>query len=195
MKLIVGLGNPGKENLKQKVGKEYEKTRHNMGFMFIDDYAKKKNVEITKKKFQGLYVEFINNGEKTILLKPQSYINLSGEVVKSFVDFYKINIEDILIINDDLDLPIGKYKLRPTGSSGGHNGLKNIEAHLHTQDYKRLKIGISNNKEMDTKDYVLGDISKENQKIIDELKDTVNNIIDDFYKLDFEALMAKYNHK
>ncbi len=186
MKLIVGLGNPGKE---------YEKTRHNMGFMFIDDYAKKKNVEITKKKFQGLYVEFINNGEKTILLKPQSYINLSGEVVKSFVDFYKINIEDILIINDDLDLPIGKYKLRPTGSSGGHNGLKNIEAHLHTQDYKRLKIGISNNKEMDTKDYVLGDISKENQKIIDELKDTVNNIIDDFYKLDFEALMAKYNHK
>ncbi len=186
MKLIVGLGNPGKE---------YEKTRHNMGFMFIDDYAKKKNVEITKKKFQGLYIEFINNGEKTILLKPQSYINLSGEVVKSFVDFYKINIEDILIINDDLDLPIGKYKLRPTGSSGGHNGLKNIEAHLHTQDYKRLKIGISNNKEMDTKDYVLGDISKENQKIIDELKDTVNNIIDDFYKLDFEALMAKYNHK
>lgn len=186
MKLIVGLGNPGKE---------YEKTRHNMGFMFIDDYAKKKNVEISKKKFQGLYVEFMNNGEKTILLKPQSYINLSGEVVKSFVDFYKINIEDILIINDDLDLPIGKYKLRPTGSSGGHNGLKNIEAYLHTQDYKRLKIGISNNKEMDTKDYVLGDISKENQKIIDELKDTVNNIIDDFYKLDFEALMAKYNHK
>ena len=186
MKLIVGLGNPGKE---------YEKTRHNMGFMFIDDYAKKKNVEITKKKFQGLYAEFMNNGEKTILLKPQSYINLSGEVVKSFVDFYKINIEDILIINDDLDLPIGKYKLRPTGSSGGHNGLKNIEAHLHTQDYKRLKIGISNNKEIDTKDYVLGDISKENQKIIDELKDTVNNIIDDFYKLDFEALMAKYNHK
>lgn len=186
MKLIVGLGNPGKE---------YEKTRHNMGFMFIDDYAKKKNVEITKKKFQGLYAEFMNNGEKTILLKPQSYINLSGEVVKSFVDFYKINIDDILIINDDLDLPIGKYKLRPTGSSGGHNGLKNIEAHLHTQDYKRLKIGISNNKEIDTKDYVLGDISKENQKIIDELKDTVNNIIDDFYKLDFEALMAKYNHK
>ena len=186
MKLIVGLGNPGKE---------YEKTRHNMGFMFIDDYAKKKNVEITKKKFQGLYAEFMNNGEKTILLKPQSYINLSGEVVKSFVDFYKINIDDILIINDDLDLPFGKYKLRPTGSSGGHNGLKNIEAHLHTQDYKRLKIGISNNKEIDTKDYVLGDISKENQKIIDELKDTVNNIIDDFYKLDFEALMAKYNHK
>ena len=186
MKLIVGLGNPGKE---------YENTRHNMGFMFIDAYAKEKGVEITKKKFNGLYVEFVNNGEKTILLKPQSYINLSGEVVKAFVDFYKIDIEDILIINDDLDLPIGKYKIRPTGSSGGHNGLKNIEAHLHTQNYKRIKIGISNDKEMDTKDYVLGKISKENAKVINELTKIVNNIIDDFYKIDFDALMAKYNHK
>ena len=186
MKLIVGLGNPGKE---------YEKTRHNMGFMFIDDYAKEKGVEINKKKFNGLYTDFVNKGEKTILLKPQSYINLSGEVVKAFVDFYKIDIKDVLIINDDLDLPIGKYKLRPTGSSGGHNGLKNIELHLKTQDYKRLKIGISNNKDIDTKDYVLCNISKENQKIIDELKKVVNNIIDDFYKLDFESLMAKYNHK
>ena len=94
-----------------------------------------------------------------------------------------------------MDLPIGKYKIRPTGSSGGHNGLKNIEAHLHTQNYKRIKIGISNDKEMDTKDYVLGKISKENAKVIDELTKIVNNIIDDFYKIDFEALMAKYNHK
>lgn len=186
MKLIVGLGNPGKE---------YEKTRHNMGFMFIDEYAKSKNIEITKKKFNGLYVDFINNGEKTILLKPQTYMNLSGEAVRSFVDFFKIDIKDILIINDDLDMPIGKYKLRPTGSSGGHNGLKNIELHLGTQNYKRLKIGISHDKEIDTKDYVLGNISKENQKIIDDLKKNVNNIIDDFYKLDFEKLMAKYNHK
>lgn len=186
MKLIVGLGNPGKE---------YENTRHNMGFMFIDAYAQAKGQVISKSKFNGLYCEFSNNGEKTILLKPQSYINLSGEVVKAFVDFYKINLNDILIINDDLDLPIGKYKLRPTGSSGGHNGLKNIELHLKTQDYKRIKIGISNNKDLDTKDYVLGNISKENKQIIDELTKTVNNIIDDFYKLDFEALMAKYNHK
>jgi len=186
MKLIVGLGNPGKE---------YEKTRHNMGFMFLDDYAKEKNVEINKKKFNGIYVDFINNGEKTILLKPQTYMNLSGESVRAFVDFFKIEIKDILIISDDLDLPIGRYKLRPTGSSGGHNGLKNIELHLGTQNYKRLKIGISNPKDMDTKDYVLGSISKENQKIIDDLKQTVNNIIDDFYTTDFDKLMAKYNHK
>lgn len=186
MKLIVGLGNPGKE---------YANTRHNMGFMFIDEYARQKGVEITKKKFNGLYIDFMNNGEKTILLKPQTYMNLSGESVRAFVDFFKIEIKDILIISDDLDLPIGKYKLRPTGSSGGHNGLKNIELHLGTQEYKRLKIGISHNKELDTKDYVLGSISKENQKIIDDLKKIVNNIIDDFYITDFEKLMAKYNRK
>ena len=186
MKLIVGLGNPGRE---------YENTRHNIGFMFIDEYAKEKGIEINKKKFNGLYVDFINNGEKTILLKPQTYMNLSGESVRAFVDFFKINIEDILIISDDLDMPIGKLKLRPTGSSGGHNGLKNIELHLNTQNYKRLKIGISHNKNIDTKDYVLGNLSKENQDTINDLKKIVNNIIDDFYKLDFEKLMAKYNHK
>ena len=186
MKLIVGLGNPGKE---------YEKTRHNMGFMFIDEYAKEKGVEINKKKFNGLYIDFINNGEKTILLKPQTYMNLSGESVRAFVDFFKIEVQDILIISDDLDLPIGKYKLRPTGSSGGHNGLKNIEFHLKTQNYKRLKIGISHDKAIDTKDYVLGSISQENQKKINDLKKKVNNIIDDFYNNDFDKLMAKYNHK
>jgi len=186
MKLIVGLGNPGKE---------YENTRHNMGFMFIDAYANEKGVEINKKKFNGLYIDFINNGEKTILLKPQTYMNLSGESVRAFVDFFKIDIKDILIISDDLDMPIGKYKLRPTGSSGGHNGLKNIESHLNTQNYKRLKIGISHSKDIDTKDYVLGSISKENKEIINDLKKVVNNIIDDFYKLDFDKLMAKYNHK
>ena len=186
MKLIVGLGNPGRE---------YENTRHNIGFMFIDEYAKEKGIEINKKKFNGLYVDFINNGEKTILLKPQTYMNLSGESVRAFVDFFKINIEDILIISDDLDMPIGKLKLRPTGSSGGHNGLKNIELHLNTQNYKRLKIGISHNKNIDTKDYVLGNLSKENQDTINDLKKIVNNIIEDFYKLDFEKLMAKYNHK
>ena len=166
-----------------------------MGFMFIDEYAKSKGVEINKKKFNGLYIDFVNNGEKTILLKPQTYMNLSGESVRAFVDFFKIDIKDILIISDDLDMPIGKIKLRLTGSSGGHNGLKNIELHLSTQEYKRLKIGISHNKEVDTKDYVLGNISKENKQIIEDLKKIVNNLIDDFYKLDFDKLMAKYNHK
>ena len=184
MKLIVGLGNPGKE---------YENTRHNVGFFIIDNYLKTKNIIDFKSKFNGLYVDTIINGEKVIFLKPQSYMNLSGEVVKKFVDFYKIPIENILIIHDDLDIELGKYKLKTNSSSGGHNGLKNIELHLKTQDYKRLKIGISNNKTLDTKDYVLGHFSKEERKIIDNSIKICQNIIDDFIKIDFDRLMGKYN--
>lgn len=186
MKLVVGLGNPGRE---------YENTRHNIGFQTIDKYANKLGVSITKAKFDGLYGEILINGEKVILLKPQSYINLSGEVIRSFVDFYKISIDDILIIHDDLDLAVGTYKLKQKGSSGGHNGLKNIELHLGTQEYKRIKIGISNNKNIDTKDYVLGKLSKEETEKLDEVKNTVLEILDDYFKVSFSDLMAKYNHR
>lgn len=184
MKLIVGLGNPGKE---------YEGTKHNMGFMAIDKYAASKNIEINKSKFNGLYTEFNNNGEKIILLKPQMYINLSGDVIKKYVDFYKIDINDILIISDDLDLEIGKIKLKYKGGSGGHNGLKNIEANLKSNEYKRIKIGISNNKQIDTKDYVLGKFSPENKKIIDEIISKIPQILDDYLVLKFDNLMNKYN--
>lgn len=186
MKLVVGLGNPGRE---------YEETRHNIGFQTIDKYANRLGVSITKSKFNGLYGETLINGEKVILLKPQSYINLSGEVIRKFVDFYKIDVENILIIHDDLDLAVGTYKLKQKGSSGGHNGLKNIELHLGTQNYKRIKIGISNNKNIDTKDYVLGKLSKEETKMLDEVKSIVLSVLDDYFKVSFFDLMAKYNHK
>lgn len=186
MKLIVGLGNPGRE---------YEKTRHNIGFITIDNYADKLGVSINKSKFNGLYVETIIDGEKVILLKPQSYINLSGEVIRKFVDFYKISINDILIIHDDLDLNVGTYKIKQKGSSGGHNGLKNIELHLGTQEYKRIKIGISNNKDIDTKDYVLGKLSKEENEKLSEVEKQVLLILDDYFKVSFSDLMAKYNHR
>ena len=186
MKLIVGLGNPGKE---------YETTRHNIGFQTIDKLADKLGVSITKSKFNGFYGETLVEGEKVILLKPQSYINLSGEVIHRFVDFYKISINDILIIHDDLDLPVGTYKLKQKGSSGGHNGLKNIELHLGTQEYKRIKIGISNNKNIDTKDYVLGKISKEETVELDKVKNTILDILNDYFKVSFLDLMAKYNHR
>lgn len=186
MKLIVGLGNPGKE---------YENTRHNIGFQTIDRYANKLGISIMKSKFNGLFSETLINGEKVVLLKPQSYINLSGEVIRKFVDFYKISISDILIIHDDLDLAVGTYKIKKKGSSGGHNGLKNIELHLGTQEYKRIKIGISNNKNMDTKDYVLGKLSKEEEEKLNDVKNTVLNILDDYFKVSFEELMSKYNHR
>jgi len=186
MKLVVGLGNPGRE---------YEKTRHNIGFITIENYADKLGVLINKSKFNGLYGETLIDGEKVILLKPQSYINLSGEVIRKFVDFYKINISDILIIHDDLDLNVGTYKVKQKGSSGGHNGLKNIELHLGTQEYKRIKIGISNNKNIDTKDYVLGKLSKEESDKLDLVETEVLKILDDYLKVSFSDLMAKYNHR
>ena len=186
MKLIVGLGNPGRE---------YELTRHNIGFRTIDKFADKLGVSINKSKFNGLYGEILIASEKVILLKPQSYINLSGEVIRRFVDFYKIDISDILIIHDDLDLSIGTYKLKQKGSSGGHNGLKNIELHLGTQIYKRIKIGISNNKSMDTKDYVLGKLSKMEEEKLEEVENIVMDILNDYFNLSFSDLMAKYNHR
>ena len=186
MKLIVGLGNPGKE---------YENTRHNIGFIFIDALAKNLNVSIDKKKFNGLYTETFINGEKVILLKPQSYMNLSGEVVIQYLKYFKIKVEDMLVINDDLDMEFGKLRLRQDGSSGGHNGLKNIALHINTEEFKRLKVGISNNKDIDTKDYVLGHFSKEDLELLESKKEEVVNLLKDFITLDFDRLMNKYNKK
>ena len=186
MKLIIGLGNPGNE---------YKNTRHNIGFEIIDKFAEKHNLSINKKKYNGVYEETFIYNQKVILLKPQAYMNLSGEVVKKFIDFYKIDIKEILIINDDLDLEIGKFKLKQKGSSGGHNGLKNIEQNIGTKEYKRLKVGISNNKDIDTKDYVLGKFSKLEQDILELTQKQILDILDDFLILSFEELMSKYNHK
>lgn len=186
MYLIVGLGNPGRE---------YENTRHNVGFMIIDRFAKDNNLEFSKSKFNGLYIDTNINNKKTILLKPQSYMNLSGEVVKKFVDFYKIPIENVFIIHDDLDIELGKYKLKTNSSSGGHNGLKNIELHLGTKNYKRLKIGISKNKNYDTKDYVLGKFLNEEKEILNKIIDISQDIISDLCLYSFTDIMSKYNHK
>lgn len=184
MKLVVGLGNPGKE---------YKNTRHNVGFDVIDLYLQKNNINSMKEKFQGLYAETNINREKVIFLEPQKYMNLSGEVVKKYVDFFKISSNDILVIHDDLDQNVGKIKLKQNSSSGGHNGIKDIEKNLGTKEYKRLKIGISNDKKMDTKDFVLGKFSKEERKLIDEAIEISTSIIDDYFIMDFNQLMNKYN--
>ena len=186
MKLIVGLGNPGDE---------YKNTRHNIGWIFIDALANDLGITIEKKKFNGLYAETNINGEKVILLKPLSYMNLSGEVVSKYLSYFKIKVEDMLVINDDLDLEFGKIRLRENGSSGGHNGLKNIALNIKSEDFKRVKFGISNNKNIDTKDYVLGSFSKEEKEILEEKKETMINILKDFISLDFDRLMNKYNKK
>lgn len=184
MKLIVGLGNPGKE---------YLNTRHNVGFMVIDRIATELDFSVNTKKDGALYGQTTLGSEKVIFLKPQRFINLSGDVIRKFMEYFKIDISDIFIINDDLDLPSGSYKLKSHGSSGGHNGLKNIELNLGTNEYKRLKIGISNNKSLDTKDYVLGAFSKAEKEVIDEVVKNAKNIAIDFVWMDFVSLMNKYN--
>lgn len=183
MKLIVGLGNPGKK---------YEKTRHNVGFMAIDNILEKNNIQ-TKDKFNGLLGEMNVSGEKILLLKPQTYMNTSGQSIRQVMDFYKIDKEDVLVIFDDLDLPTGKIRLRAKGGSGGHNGLKSIEAHLGGKDYKRIKVGIDNDKQMYTPDYVLGRFGKEDMKSIQNAVEIVYDIVFDFTKNDFVSIMNNYN--
>lgn len=184
MKLIVGLGNPGKE---------YEKTRHNVGFMIIDNFAKSKNCTISKEKLGGLYCEIFIDNEKIILLKPLSYMNLSGEVVKKYIDYFNIDIDDVLIISDDLYLDVASYRLRLFGSSGGHNGLKNIELMLGTNKFKRFRIGIANNKMIDTKDYVTGKFDNDDYFAVENIFSISADILNDFCFLSFEKLMSKYN--
>ena len=184
MKMIVGLGNPGKE---------YELTRHNMGFMVINYYAKLNNISDFKEKFNGLYAKVYKDNEYFVLLKPLSYMNLSGTVIKKFASFYKIKPEDILIIHDDLDLPVGKIKIKYKGSSGGHNGIKNIIENLKTEEFPRFKIGISKSDDITYKDYVLGKFNSEDIEKINKILEFSPSIIDDFISLNIERLMSKYN--
>ena len=186
MKLIVGLGN---------VGKEYENTRHNMGFMLVDRYLEYKNIPLKfKEKFNSMYVETTINNEKVIFIKPTTYMNNSGIAVRAFLDFYKLDVQDVLVISDDLDLDLGKFRLRRNGSSGGHNGLKSIISHLGTDGFKRLRIGISNDKD-DVINYVLSKFSKKELNEIDTMFDTLVNVLDDYFVMDFTSLMSKYNRK
>lgn len=183
MKLIVGLGNPGIN---------YEKTRHNVGFLSIDNYTG--NVK-WQKKFSGLFYENIINKEKICFLKPQTFMNESGISVKEIMDYYNILAENILIIHDDLDIEIGDYKLKRNSSSGGHNGLKSIIDHIGTDSFLRLKVGISNDKTINTKDYVTGKISKDEMKILNPVILKSKEVIDSFIINGIEKTMNIYNTK
>ena len=187
MKLIVGLGNPGDQ---------YKETRHNVGFSFLDSYLKQKNIsDKWSNKMSGKLLKTDINGEKVIFLKPQTYMNLSGDCVGKVARYYDISIDDILVISDDMDLLIGNYKLKQKGSSGGHNGLKDIELKLSSSSFKRLKIGISKTSDKNKKDYVLGTFSEEEKKILTSLFQELFLVLDDYFSLPFSDLMSKYNRK
>lgn len=158
MKLIVGLGN---------IGKEYELTRHNVGFMAIDKFADKYNAMWhEEKKFKGILAEVKVNGERVILLKPTTYMNLSGDSLILVKQFYKIELEDIIVLNDDLDQPVGSLRYRAKGSAGGHNGLKSIISNLGTESFQRIRIGIDRSKVISVVDWVLGKFPSEDLEVL-----------------------------
>ena len=160
MYLIAGLGNPTRE---------YEKKRHNVGFSVIDVLADKYNIDVSDRKHKALCGRGVIEGEKVLLLKPQTFMNLSGESIREAVDYYKIDPEDIIVIYDDISLEPGQLRIRLKGSAGGHNGIKNIIAHLGTQEFPRIKVGVgAKPPKMDLADYVLSRFGAEEQKIMDE---------------------------
>ncbi len=159
LRLIVGLGNPGRE---------YAKTRHNVGFDVIDELSTRWSIPLDQAKLKGLYGIGFVNGEKILLLKPLTYMNLSGESIRAVMDYYEIDQEDLLVIYDDLDLPVGKIRLRQKGSAGGHNGIKSTIAHLGSQQFNRIRIGIDRPANgMRIPDYVLGRFR--NEEVLDIL--------------------------
>ncbi len=161
MYIVVGLGNPSSK---------YKGTRHNMGFDAIDNIADRNSIDVSSKKFKGVYGKGVIQGQKVVLLKPETYMNLSGESVRAAVDFFKINPEDeLIVLYDDISLAPGKLRLRAKGSAGGHNGIKNIIAHLGTEKFKRVKIGVGEKPAgMDLADYVLGRFDKIERITVDK---------------------------
>ncbi len=159
MKVVVGLGNPGRK---------YEGTRHNVGFLVIDALAKGPGTSGFNERFDAEIAESMEAGEKTLLAKPQTFMNLSGRSVRQILDFYQIPVENLLVICDDVNLPLGKLRFRAKGSAGGHNGLKDIQNHLGTQDYARLRLGVDAPPEAGMVDYVLGKFKPAEKPVIEE---------------------------
>lgn len=188
MFIIAGLGNPTKE---------YEGTRHNVGFDVIDRLSEKYNIAVDTKKHRALIGKGMIAGQKVILAKPQTYMNLSGESIRSLLDYYKVDEEhELLVIYDDVSLGVGQLRIRAKGSAGGHNGIKNIIAHLGGQVFPRIKIGVGEKPpKYDLADYVLGHFSKAEKVLMNEGYDNAVRAVEMIVSGDIEGAMNEYNRK
>ena len=185
MKIIVGLGNPIRE---------YDGTRHNVGFSVIYNISDKYNIAVDTKKHKALIGKGMIEGEKVILAMPQTYMNLSGESVRELLDYYKCGPEDLIVIYDDISLDVGKLRIRGKGSAGGHNGVKNIIAHLGTQEFPRIKVGVGEKPpKMDLAAYVLGRFNKDELPVMRESSDKACEAVALMIKEDISAAMNKFN--
>ena len=188
MFIIVGLGNPTAE---------YVGTRHNVGFDVIDQIADKYNISVTERKHRAFCGKGIIGGQKVILVKPQTYMNLSGESVRSVLDFYKVDVEtELLVIFDDISLDVGQLRIRKKGSAGGHNGIKNIIQHLGTNVFHRIKVGVGEKpKDYDLADYVLGHFSKGEKEQMEEGYKKAVNAVELMLQGEVDAAMNEFNKK
>lgn len=185
MYLIVGLGNP--EN-------EYTHTRHNMGFDTINQIAKNNNIQITKNKFKGLCESTIIQNQKVILLKPQTYMNLSGESVKEVAEFYNLKPEEIIVIYDDIDIEKGHIKIRKKGGAGSHNGMKSVVEELQSTDFARIRVGIGQPEfKSDMINYVIGKVSQEEQEILQQGVEKAAKAVEEILKNGIDIAMNKFN--
>ena len=186
MYLIAGLGNPGSQ---------YDMTRHNIGFEVIDYMASEYNIKVKKLKFKGLYGETNIGGEKVILLKPQTYMNLSGESIREFSSFYKIPIENIIVISDDINLEAGRLRIRKKGSPGGHNGLKSIIYQLNSEEFPRIRVGVDNSlrEKMDLADFVLARFSKDEIPVLEDAIKRTKKAAEEIILRGMDSAMNKYN--
>lgn len=185
MKLIVGLGNPGKE---------YEMTRHNIGWMALDRLAKEWNIDVTKNKYRALYGEGTVKGEKVVLLKPMTYMNLSGESLSQAMQWYKPEIQDIVVLYDDMDIPLGKLRLRTKGSPGGHNGIKSLIQHLGTQEFNRVRMGVGRpHPGSDVIKHVLTNFRKEEVEEVENAVSKIRDVIECIIDQGFVIAMNRFN--
>lgn len=188
MFIIAGLGNPGKD---------YKNTRHNIGFDVIDVIAQKYNISVIEKKHRAIIGKGVINGYKVILVKPQTYMNLSGESIREIMDYYKVDpTEELIVISDDISLNPGNIRIRKKGSAGGHNGLKSIIQHLGTDQFMRVKMGVGEKPgDYDLADYVLGHFTADERKVMDEAAKTAEEAICLMLQGDAEAAMNRFNTK
>lgn len=175
-------------------GKEYEKTRHNVGFKTIDKIAENLKISMSKNKFDAIIGEGVCGTEKVILVKPQTYMNLSGTSIKQIVDFYKLDLSNLIVIYDDIDIPLGKIKIKPSGSSGTHNGMRNIVAMLSSEEFTRIRIGTDKPKfNMNLADYVLMNMTKEEEQVLEPAITNASKAVERIINTNVQSAMNEFN--
>jgi PTH1 family peptidyl-tRNA hydrolase len=184
MKVVVGLGNPGKD---------YKDTRHNIGFMVLEELAARHRVEKQDSRFDGIIAEIRINGEKVLLVKPLTYMNLSGKTVQPLLRWYKLDTHDLMVIYDDMDLPVGTVRVRPQGGTGGHKGMASIVDRLATTEFARTRLGIGHPQDRQAVDWVLGRFTALEKEQVQQAVKTAADVVEKWVKDGIDAAMNAYN--